>query len=495
MDERNTIIADFIAHPDKLLQKEPFTRGMDNEGGWHEDTVAPNGTVRATLPRQRRRIVTQEQFMRELDPACHDCLFDDNIPSICVKVNDGNYMDIKYEKIAMPFQKMIVKKQVLHLTGNPMEFTMTETNPTDDQMNNFHTFKKYWKKRNQDGMKRKLATKQLSLGDAGLLYYMNYKGEIRSRILSFDKGYVICSHNDSNGDRVAEAVYYNNGKREIIDMYTDTEMYRFVNNFDDKGNESGWAAAQNYPKKHGFSEIPLVTKRGDVAWNDVQTIIENWEVLNNVFNAIQKRFGWGLLYVKGRFNEKAQKLAGSVVLNDTSLDGKGDAKFLDPPKPDGYLNTLNGLFESIELGSGTTFLLPKDIKTGGDISGIVIKLVQSQDIEKAEDNAMEYQNVADKMMRLFKEGLAKELVKKGENKTAVTDYAKLDMTASFVVWIPYSKAEYNQMLIQLSGAGLISKKTGIEKNTESAPDEYARLQDQAEKLLENNVTEQPKNEE
>lgn len=493
--DRKEIIQNFIEHPEQLLQKEPFTRGMDNDGDLDDDiTVAPNGTVSARLPKFRKRVVSQEQFMRELDPACHDCLFDVNIPSICVKVQDGTYYDIKYEKTSMDFQRMIAEKQVLHLTGNPMEFLLMDTKPTDKQMVDYQTIKQYWKKRNQDGMKRKLAMKQMTLGDAGLLYYMDYKGRIKSRILSYDKGYVLCPHNDDNGDRVCEAVYYRRNLKEYIDMYDDEMHYRFEINTDPKEEtESGWALVAGFPKKHGFSEIPLITKRGDVAWNDVQSLIGSWEILFNVFNAIQKRFGWGLLYIKGRFAEKAKKIAGNVVLNDTSLDGNGDAKFLTPPSPEGTMNTLQKLEESIMLGSGTTFLLPKDIKTGGDLSGITVKLVQSRDIEKAEQNSIEYQNVADKMLRLFKEGLAKELVKKGENKTAVTDFDNLNISASFKIWIPYSKAEYNQMLLQLSGGGLISKKTGIEKNTESSPDEYARLTAQAEETLNANVTEQPKN--
>lgn len=488
---RKDIIDEYLHNPQSLLQKQPFTRGADNDGVYKNvGTVEPNGTTEARLPNQRRRIVTQEQFMRELDPACHDCLFDTNIPSICVKMQDGEYYEVKYEKLAMPFQRIILGKQVLHLTGNPMEFTLMETNPTERQMLNYQVLKQYWKKRNQDGMKRALAMKQMSLGDAGLLYYINHNGEIKSRILSYDKGYVLCPHNDDNGERVCEAVYYQRNGTEYIEMYDDTYHYRFRNIIaEDTLQESGWEMESK--TAHGFSEIPLVTKRGDVVWNDVQLLIESWEILNNVFNAIQKRFGWGLLYVKGTFSNKGRKIAGNVVLNDTSLDGKGDAKFLTPPSPEGTMQTLEKLEDCIKLGSSTTFILPKDVKTSGDISGIAIQLTQSLDIEKAEQNAIEYQNVADKMLRLFKEGLAKELVTKGVNPNAVTEYRDLNIGASFRVWTPYSKSEYNQMLLQLAGGGLISKKTGIEKNTEASPDEYARLMSQAEEMLASNTGEQP----
>ena len=73
------------------------------------------------------------------------------------------------------------------------------------------------------------------------------------------------------------------------------------------------------------------------------------------------------------------------------------------------------------------------------------------------------------------EGIAKELVKNGKNNTALTDFSNVDATASFKVWVPRSKSEYNKMLLELTGGGLLSKKTGIEKNTESTADEEARL--------------------
>ena len=78
------------------------------------------------------------------------------------------------------------------------------------------------------------------------------------------------------------------------------------------------------------------------------------------------------------------------------------------------------------------------------------------------------------MVRLFKYGLAVELVNTGKNKTAVTDFEDLNINAQFKVWQPRNDYEYNQMLTILTGAGLLSKETGIQKNTESAPDELAR---------------------
>ena len=227
-----------------------------------------------------------------------------------------------------------------------------------------------------------------------------------------------------------------------------------------------------------------------MAWNNVQNIITSYEILYNVFNAIQRRHGWGLLYVKGKFKNNAEKIAGSVILNDTSLEGKGDAKFLTPPTPQGTLDTLQLMLETIQLGSSTTFILPKDVKTGGDISGIAIQLTQSLDIENALQKVIDWQNVADKMVRLFKYGLSKELVAKGENKTAITDFEDLYINAKFKVWKPMNDYEYNQMLTILTGAGILSKETGIEKNTESSPDEFIRIEKEHQASIDEQISNQ-----
>ena len=491
MEDYRDMIRELLNNPEKLKMKKPFTRGADRS---YEPNIAEfvevGGKVSATLPTYREYVVPQEQFLKELDANCHDVLFDENIPSICVKVNDGGYREVKYERMAIPFQKNIRDKQVMHLSANPMQFTLMDITPTLQQQEDFVTFKQYWDLRNQDGMKTKMVSTQLSYGDAGLLYYFDYKGRIKSRILSFADGYVLCSHNDQNGDRILESVYYTKDNIEYIDSYDDTYMYRHKKDWNvasSELNDVGWVMEQ--PKKHGFEEIPLVTKRGEVAWNNVQPIISCYEELYNVFNAIQKRFGWGIFYIKGKFRDDGKRIAGSVVLNDTSIEGKGDAKFLTPPTPQGTIDTLQLMLESIQLGSSTTFLLPKDVKISGDISGIAIMLTQSLDIENALQKVIEWQNVADKMVRLFKYGLAKELVNKGEKPTAITDFETLNINAKFKVWRPLNEYEYNQMLTILTGAGILSKESGIELNTVSKPDEKIRVRNEEiskiEKELEN----------
>jgi hypothetical protein len=255
-------------------------------------------------------------------------------------------------------------------------------------------------------------------------------------------------------------------------------MYRHTNDLQIENGEIGWRFHE--PEEHGFDEIPLITKRGKVAWDAVQTAVDGYETLYNIFLVVQKRFGNGILYIKGKFKDQAQKIAGSIVLNDASMDGNGDAKFLTPPTPQNMIDTLQQQLDTIQLGAKTTFVLPKDIKTGGDLSGLAVQLTRELDIVNAEQAVIDWQNVADKMVRLFKQGLAKELVNNGENPNAVTEYAELQINAKFKVWRPFNETEFNQMITTLSGAGVISKETAIEVNTVSKPDEKQRIKKEAE---------------
>ena len=72
--------------------------------------------------------------------------------------------------------------------------------------------------------------------------------------------------------------------------------------------------------------------------------------------------------------------------------------------------------------------------------------------------------------------MAKELVNKDINPTAVTDFVNLHINAKFKVWRPFNDYEFNQMLTILKGNGLISRETGVEMNTISKPDEMSRIQ-------------------
>lgn len=492
-------VKELLANPEKLLLKKPFFRGYDeshcifSQLSYCMDTVGLTDLIPAVLPSLKKRVITQDEYLLELEPENHKVLYDKNIPSITMKVDNKGFVEIQYKKMAVSFQQNIKDKQVLHLCNNPMSFTLMGTNPSEQQRKDFVTFKQYWDLRNMDGLKTQMVDNQKSVGDAGLLFYFDKKKRVKARSLSYQDGFVLCSHNDENGDRILESVYYSVDDVEYIDSYDDKYMYRMIRDYVDDTNTNGWRKLA--PKPHGFSEIPLITKRGKVAWENAQSIIEAYEILYNIFLVIQKRHGWGILYIKGNFENNGKKIAGSVILNskttgygtETNTD---DAKFLTPPSPQGTIDTLQLMEETIQKNASTTFLLPKDVKTTGDISGVAIMLTQSMDIENASKGVIEWQNVADKMARLFKEGLAKELVNEGVQTSAITDFENLHINAKFKVWRPQSESDLVSRLQMGVQAGFTSIETACEVNPDAKPDELARLQREKERSIQEDLDKQ-----
>lgn len=474
---RAQIISELLAHPSRMLLKKPFTRGtsmLATNDGNDGDAVYTTEGREAVLPQIQVKVVSQERFAKELDPNSHGIVFDSNVPSICVKREDGTFQEIEFKRFGLAFQQRIREKKTLSLCGNNRVFTLHAANPTEAQKRNYADFKWHWLQSNQDGLDCKAVYTQLGYGDVGLLMYHNEKGECRGRIFSYEDGYQIISHNDTNGERVMECVYYRtgDGTRHIF-AYDDIYCYEFTDASLGGKDVDGWTLVSK--AAHGFSEIPLITKRGNVAWNDVQGLIELYEIMYNIFAVIQKRHGWGILYIKGKFKEDVRKIAGSIILNDSSIDGNGSAEFKAPPSPTGTIEFLQGILDQIQIGCGVTFILPKDVKTGGDISGLAIQMTRSFDIESAAQAVIDWQNFADKHCRLYKEGLAKQLVLSGENMNAITEFGQMNVTCKFKPWQPFDEGVYNQMLCTLKGSGIISTKTAVEKNTISAPDEEARL--------------------
>lgn len=466
-------VAALLADRERLLSRKPFTRGGKvRQPLSRPSSAGPGARVPAEAPRVAREVVSQDTFLAELDPDMHDVLHDDNIPSICVRTENGGVHEVRFVKAAQPFQRCIMEKQTLHMACLPMKFSLADKNPSPSAQEDFVTFKHFWDLRNQDGMKVKMVAAAKSYGDAGLLYYIDRRGEVKSRLLSYADGYVICSHGDENGDRLLEAVYYTGPDGvETADCWDDRNMYRV--RYTQDGQE-----VSAFP--HPFGEIPLITKRTAVAWEGAQSLIESYERIDNIFKVLQNKFGWGLLYVKGKVDPKAKKLAGNIVLNDTGYDGKGDAKFLEPPSPHNTIDTLDQIFAQIQIACGTTFVLPKDIHTGADTSGVAVQMTQGLDIQTAKNGIVDWQNVADKMVRLFKRGLAVELVSRPAGdpfaKTdAITEFDKLRINAHFDIWQPFSEMEYNQGLAVMKQAGILSRKTAVEANTVARPDELERI--------------------
>lgn len=476
---------ELLSKPEKLLMKEPFFRGLEGNTRNEGNSFDLNAQLRVSLPSVNKKQVTQEQFMKELDQYSHKVLYDDNVPSIYMKLNDGNYCEIKYQKSAIPFQKKILSKQALHLCAKNITLSHINQKPSEKERNDFIKIKEGWVITHQQHAFFESVVKQKSLGDTGLLYYTNKKGKIKFKILSYDLGYVLCPHYDENGELMLMAVYYSKNGKERIDCYDDSNIYSYERNDNQGITDGDWRKLPT--KKHGFEEIPICYMReNDVCWGDSQLEIETTEILWNIASVIMKRNGWGVLFVKGTIDEKARKIAGNVIMQAKGgPDGAtADAKMLNAPTPEGLHEHIDKHINFIQLGSSTTFVQPSDIKVSGKTSGLTIKLMMTMDLECALDGALKWTPFVNKMLRLFAYGYAKELVFNNQSNTAITDFSSLNINATPSIWMPQSETEMAQTLVSLVSNNIVSRKTATEQLDFINPDEDDRIADDLKRLKE-----------
>lgn len=478
-------------NPKSLLMKEPFFRGL-RDGNQEEDSTFEMNTRReASLPSMNKVEVTQDQFMRELDQYSHKVLFDNNVPSIYMKIgHTDEYQEIKYQKSAIPFQKKILSKQTLHLCAKNIKISHLDRDPNQKDQESFISIKQGWVTTHQQQAFYEAVIKQKSLGDVALLYYMNLKNEISFRTLSYDEGYVLCPHYNENKELIIMAIYYEDKDSERIDAYDDTYIYRYKKDKEENRNiiskltgDSNWKLKKQI--KHGFNEIPICYKReNDVAWGDSQLEIETTEILWNIISVIMKRNGWGIIFVKGSIDPKAKKIAGNVLMQAKGGPGneQADAKVLSAPTPEGMHEHIDKHINFIQLGSSTTFVQPSDIKVSGKVSGLTIQLMMTMDYECALEGKTSWTPFVNKMLRLFTFGYARQLVLNKEKPDAITAFSKLKINAVPTIWMPRSETELAQTLVSLVSSGVISKKTATEQIDFKNPDEDSRIKKDLEEL-------------
>ena len=93
-------------------------------------------------------------------------------------------------------------------------------------------------------------------------------------------------------------------------------------------------------------------------------------------------------------------------------------------------------------------------------------------IERAMQDAREWDDIADKICRLFIFGLGRE-------RGIFTKYNAMKVRASFDVWLPQSESEISQNINVLKASGLMSIETGSAVNPYAQPDEYDRIMKEA----------------
>lgn len=465
----------FMENPTRLMEMKPFTRGGKMLGHGYETAqsgVLNNTTMCTGFANLELQPISQDTYITEYRPDLHHIILNKAIPHIKVLI-DG--MPLPFVEITQTasFQKLIHSAHVRNLTANQVEFNLCAED-TDESMNKvFGTIKQEWLWRGLEWDKYQSINICKQLGNVGTLFmYDSELNKYSVKEFSYEDGYQIVPNYDEYGTEIARSLIYQIDGSIIIDTYDAKKHYHLTQ------TNNGWDIKDEL---HGFSRIPLLHKRGKVAWEYAQSSIEMWELMANINAIALKRFGTFALVLIGEMDSDSFKRDSSSLIINLSSDtsqGKQDAKVLEFPEPqtmDAYLKTLE---EKISLFSSTSFITPKDITTSNS-GGNGIALAMSNDYSLATQSAMDWQKFINEMVYLHQEGLDLET-------NGIYKYSQLKIGAKIVPW---SLETNNTKITNLAmEAPYLSTRTILEKCPDAAPDEVERVTFERGSLISRNDT-------
>lgn len=469
-----------------LLTKKPFTRVMPDSTDLGHLIEEPMETP-VKHDRLRRKIVTQEQFLRELDPAGHAINDRTLYPDIWQKnEEDGKWYIQEIPRYAFSFQQIILIKHLTHLCGNDIQFELSDKKVSDEVTRVFGEFKNGWANKNMEVAWYQLAKSVKATGDGAFVGFMD-NGKFGWRVFSFLNGDRLYPHYDLRTGRLNTFArtycnYDEDGSvtKRYIDVWDDENYYRFVadgdaDNIFDKAkravynffNIDGYKLEEETP--HGFDSIPVAYMRDDngPCWTFSQETIEHYESAFSNLAHSNHDFGLPIMYVRGEGSEVIAAEDMSYASKIMFLPTDGEAGFLNrQDASNAYKAELDKLEESIYKQS---FAVKTPELKSGDTPGVALKIMYSDAIEKAMSDSQEYDGCIDKMVEIYSWGYGIE----SENRLA---FMTTNIRHYIEAYVHCNLTEQTQNLNTAVLGGFLSRQTASEKSYYATPQEWERIQ-------------------
>lgn len=474
-----------------LLIKKPFVRIMPDGHYAHGDRWRNITEEHVPADHLRRRIVTQEDFLRELDPCGHLINDREYYPDIWRQntadgPEKGKWYLEEVPRYAFAFQQAILIKHLTHLCGNDIQFELADKKDDDNARHIFNAFKRGWAKKNMEVAWFKLARSIKATGDGAFVGYLD-NGKFGWKTLSFLDGDVLYPHYDlRTGNMNLFARSYSNydedGRfiKQYIDVWDKKFYYRLSTDSNPKKenrnvleklfgglfNVGGYTL--EVQEEHGFDDIPVSYHRDNwgPCWTFAQETIDNYEMAFSRMAQNNHDFGLPIMYVKGEGSEEVSNEDMSHASKVFFLPSDGDMGFLQKQDAsNAYKIELDTLEKQIYTQSFT--VKPPELKSG-DLPGVAIKLLYSPAVEKAMSDANEYDDAVDKMVDIFSFGY-------GVENEMLLDFRNTDISHYIKPYVHQNETEMTNNLAMQVQNGFLSKQTASEKSTYATPQEWDRI--------------------
>lgn len=470
----------------QLLAKKPFTRVMAEGHGKHGEIKGAIGERPLPNDKLVRTIVTQEDFMRELDPYAHLIYDREYYPDIWrFNEDDKRWYIEEVPRYAFAFQRIILTKHLTHLCGNDIVFELADYYDDEKKVEVLDKVRRGWNKKNMEEAWYQLARSVKATGDGAIVGYLD-QGNFGWRALSFLNGDTLYPHYDRRTGRlVVLARLYNDMDDDgdfgqFLDVWDDNYYYR-LKNYDKKDEKNaipqGGYLEDNFDlseweieikELHGFRRIPVAYHRDEngPCWTFSQENIDNYEMAFSRLAQSNHDFGLPIMYLKGEGAKELSAADMSYASKVFLLPEDGSAGFLNKQDAsNAYKAELDVLEDNIYRQS---FAVRTPELKSGDTPGVAIKMLYSDAYENAINDSQMYHHAIGELYEMFIWGYGIET--KGR-----LDFLNTDITYYIAPYFHVNETERANILALGVQNGFCSRQTAAEKFTLSVPQENNRL--------------------
>lgn len=478
-----------------LLVKKPFTKLSAVGSGGEEVPMSSNTGMKAVKRDNLMPVeITQSEMLRQLDPSAHLIYNKEYYPDIWREDENGRWYIEQVPRYAFAYQRIILTKQLTHLCGNDIVFELADDMDDEHSREILNSFMRGWNKKDMEIAWYQLARSVKSTGDGAIVGYLD-KGKFGWKCLSFLNGDTLYPHyNRRTGNLELFAREYtsydDDGEtRRFIDVWDEKYFVCLMDNGEVNDNENdgekkeknslslpndcllkkfdidGYVIEECEP--HNFGFIPVAYHRSDegACWAQSQEAIDNYEMAFSRLAQSNHDFGLPIMYVKGEGSEELTSADMSYASKVITLPTDGEAGFLNRQDASNAYNAELKMIEDQIYRQSFAVRTP-ELKSG-DTPGVAIKMLYSDAVEKAINDAQLYQHAIHDIVEIFKFGYGVEAKMR-------LDFQNTEISFYIQPYIHINETERTTILATAVQNGFCSRQTAAEKFTLSTPQEWTR---------------------
>lgn len=391
----------------------------------------------------------------------------------------------KVARIALSLQKLIIKRSVAFLFGNPVSYYVDTEN--DKQEVIMKALNRILNDVKSNSLNRKVARATFGYNECAELWYavekdhttygFKSKFKLRCNLISPAFGDTLYPYFDATGDMIAFSREFARKTKDAeiryFETYTDKQIFLWVS------DGSGWRLQEGYPKVNAFEKIPIVyAYQEDRETEDVDMLIERLEFLLSNFADTNDYHASPKIFVQGKvlgFSKKGE--SGAVIEGEEG----STAQYLSwANAPESVKLEIETLLRMIYTITQTPDISFESVKGLSAISGVALKLLFMDAHLKVHDKLEIFDEYLQRRVNILKAFIGKadlSLAKECDNMTIEPEVIPYTLTNEIDELNYWMTANGNKPVIDQEGS---IEKAGLSNNPKQT---YERLQAESEKEM------------